>query len=1009
MKVQSNDKGLTQNEFLFDSIKKKHTLRRYLTLGLIALTILFSLIWIGVASYSELITPPLHTVSSIRLFQFASTRIDKLKSKKILEKSETERIYIWPEEGIDFVANTSNFTEEVWKILMNKYPNDILKLSEEEKKILINYSLPTIEKDILIKISEKNFINQILIDKLNNESEGKLETLLPLYIGFNRYKWLGFTKILYFIITEEKKDTYKIFMASVSDAADKTSLLAAIFLPMSILLLSVLTLFFVNIGSYQKQQSLYKIESRLFSANSFSKLVRIVIEEFTLLGLDISSMSIQVLRDIGFTLYSIDHRIKKAETKLVLYEEDSISFQRFHEDRQNIPVIYESFNTNNSKENQYSLTVPIIDADKKIAFANFNFKAKGLGFNKMYFIQNAFSGIQTAFTNILASIEEAKIQDWKEIKQWFFERREESPDVLFDLISKNLIGEDFSHKLPNIPKLDSVYLEEEKWICSFANVEKDIGIDINEFSESARNNLLQNNKTTIVFVKEFCNIFIPLSIHGTNLFIFLKTLHADKDLTFFAIDYLQIIFYEYSNHINNYYERILKDKIHNELIYESTGLQEEVKEIIEVTANQIYSGWDYSVTMPKEKINSVIKNKVKEEKKFFAYGFGAAIELDLTRSSELKKTVNPAIMFSYERSIEDANSFLQNKLEEIENKFVTRNQSGGDGDSFQFFFTTKNSRVGMEKKSEITPSEKRYYEEKILNALFLTNAEFYRRRIPMKLGFFPIDSSQEMNVSLEKGSLKINSYLQGLVDYSRSVKSYRLSLEGNEVPSIELIFSSENSQTKIGLTQMQVFQPWSINIPTYLLDLVPIDILDKYNIDNFMLKDSTSESRSSPPKYSELSFKGYYKSLFRIYPELTKIPLSWTVPLAESIILKLYEFSKSRNGNVSEILEEFVKIKKVSFKQNIFSIGKFDLIHFLSRDIQSINGQGIYMSLEQLNPLSLNSIEFIELMEMIIEIDLPHLKEVHKKAVKLIHLQNRLPNLSINELDSELANMSDFF
>ena len=55
---------------------------------------------------------------------------------------------------------------------------------------------------------------------------------------------------------------------------------------------------------------------------------------------------------------------------------------------------------------------------------------------------------------------------------------------------------------------------------------------------------------------------------------------------------------------------------------------------------------------------------------------------------------------------------------------MTRNQSGGDGDSFQFFFTTKNSRVGMEKKSEITPSEKRYYEEKILNALFLTNAEF---------------------------------------------------------------------------------------------------------------------------------------------------------------------------------------------------------------------------------------------------------------------------------------------
>lgn len=101
-----------------------------------------------------------------------------------------------------------------------------------------------------------------------------------------------------------------------------------------------------------------------------------------------------------------------------------------------------------------------------------------------------------------------------------------------------------------------------------------------------------------------------------------------------------------------------------------------MKGIIEVTANQIYSGWDYSVTMPKEKINSVIKNKVKE-KKFFAYGFGAAIELDLTRSSELKKTVNPAIMFSYERSIEDANSFLQNKLEEIENKFVTRNQSGG--------------------------------------------------------------------------------------------------------------------------------------------------------------------------------------------------------------------------------------------------------------------------------------------------------------------------------------------
>lgn len=111
-------------------------------------------------------------------------------------------------------------------------------------------------------------------------------------------------------------------------------------------------------------------------------------------------MSIQVLRDIGFTLYSIDHRIKKAETKLVLYEEDSISFQRFHEDRQNIPVIYESFNTNNSKENQYSLTVPIIDADKKLHSLTLTSKLKDWALINVFYSKCIFRNTNSIYEYI---------------------------------------------------------------------------------------------------------------------------------------------------------------------------------------------------------------------------------------------------------------------------------------------------------------------------------------------------------------------------------------------------------------------------------------------------------------------------------------------------------------------------------------------------------------------------------------------------------------------------------
>jgi len=75
------------------------------------------------------------------------------------------------------------------------------------------------------------------------------------YVGLNRYRWLSFDKTLYYTIHLQRSDeTYRIYFASVSDAAEKLFFLTKLLPPGLLFFVSTLLILVLGFYAYQIQE-----------------------------------------------------------------------------------------------------------------------------------------------------------------------------------------------------------------------------------------------------------------------------------------------------------------------------------------------------------------------------------------------------------------------------------------------------------------------------------------------------------------------------------------------------------------------------------------------------------------------------------------------------------------------------------------------------------------------------------------------------------------------------------
>ncbi len=213
------------------------------------LSLLFcEVIWFGASVIVNLREPTIRVKASAALAHYISQPTDK--QKDLIDRLQLESIYIWPMAGVSVGSSEINNLTALTGAIENSYKEDYLRLENKEKLLLTKQTIPSIAIDI------KNRIGNSLTVSLEDaaELERKLE-MLDRYVGASRYEWDNFDKSLYYILVLNKNiGTTRAYFASVSDIAEKLSLIKAVWLPFVILSLTSLIFILSNI-TYQRRQS----------------------------------------------------------------------------------------------------------------------------------------------------------------------------------------------------------------------------------------------------------------------------------------------------------------------------------------------------------------------------------------------------------------------------------------------------------------------------------------------------------------------------------------------------------------------------------------------------------------------------------------------------------------------------------------------------------------------------------------------------------------------------------
>ena len=213
---------------------------------IILLAILIEVGWLGLTIKNNLDSNTVQTEAISVLAK--STLIESEIFPKFKKDAEKDNIYFWPGSGNFFSVEKNNISSSFQNYLLEEYGEEYSNLPGQEFDHLVENVLVQIESAAKFVSQTNSRIPKDNFD-LNQKFNNTIYTKLSKNLFILRYDWMGYSKNLYTLILPERNGV-RIYIASVSDAAEKVNFIKSIIIPLLLLVISSLILILLNYKNY---------------------------------------------------------------------------------------------------------------------------------------------------------------------------------------------------------------------------------------------------------------------------------------------------------------------------------------------------------------------------------------------------------------------------------------------------------------------------------------------------------------------------------------------------------------------------------------------------------------------------------------------------------------------------------------------------------------------------------------------------------------------------------------
>ncbi|MBF0287757.1 MAG: hypothetical protein HQM14_08055 [SAR324 cluster bacterium] len=978
--------------------------------SLVLVLVILELLWIGFTVSQQFSTPTLQLQARLSLLKYIVTP-QEARKLYLMEAAE-QRIVIWPENGIEVDQEASLFLDNVRSVIQNSFMEEYDSLSMDARTGL-NFTFIDVRQDLISRIQRDILLDVEEISELIEKDEGLLFSYISDYVGFNRYQWHGFEKSLFYVATLGKqKGKFLIFFASVSDIADKSQFIEALAGPVGLFLFTLFAIMVYSLFVYQRENKILLIQKRIREASSFPQLIETLFEVLSsYIFVHCYSCSLQIIHEESFSLFTIGKDMAHLNyDHIIEIDPLSVTAQRIKKIKIDAIDIFEFKTEKTSKKGAYAMSLPIMKDGKVLAFINLNFLNPPFGKDLCFLMNKLLQSINESFGKILTVIVEKQELELEHYRQWVEDRRDQNLDILFDELTEHLIS-DSKTKTDFLPPIKMI--NGFRWMNGGATAlfpgSKRHTFDSHPKLVDAIEKMEKTVLPRLLPIESTMQLLIPLNIPFQQSYVQLIFEAHLVRLTQLMVEHFQNVFSEFVKHVAYYSEKVCRDYAYEELVRLATGLQPEVQEILKQKV-EIFFGIPGNSFLSHQEIVNRMGIWMRYESEFEAQGYGMLVEMDLRNSTLLKKNFNkPELQQLYDQAIYQMNEACLQSFSKNGSKFVTPNPSGGDGDGLRFFVTSCNRRQTGEHVIEIgekiTEQEKTHYNRYLIQSLLEVLCCSYRAGVPFKLGGLLLDHLGLMSLSLERGSIKINSYLNGFVERARFEKGVRIESDGK--PEFQIDIKYFGAEWELVEFPKRIYQPWCIVVPATLFAVVQEEAPRwGCSFRKILVPDYVSNTSDTLKTYLEI-YLNWDHSFHSLFPFLCRLPLGCSIEKAQLMVQTLQRFyAQEKNSFSASETKQFFK----SFcedNENLFTME--DLQHLLDPVNEVIHGPGLYMILQK---GSIFLVPFTELKKQLNFVEnhlLYQLQIAHKYSFQFFELEKEYEKGSAIQKTQILKELNGLF
>ncbi len=1002
-KSQNDDNGLTR-----EILNHSRMRRRSMIFSLVVILVIFELLWIGLTISRQFNTPTLQLQARLFLLKYVVASTEQRKS--YLKEALEQRIVIWPENGIEVRQEASLFLDNVRATLQNSFFEEYTSLSTDAR-VALNFTFIDVRQDLISRIQRSILLDVEIVADLVAEDENLLFSYISDYVGFNRYEWHGFEKSLFYIVTSDQQEgSFSIYFASVSDIADKSQFIEALAWPIGLFLFTLFAVMVFSLFLYQRENRILRIQKQIREAASFPELIE------TLFGVLSSyrfircySCSLQIIHEGSFSLFTVGREMEHLNyDHIIEIDAFSVTAQRMKKLKVDPIDIFEFKTERTSKKGAYAMSLPIMKDAKVLAFINLNFSHPPFGKELCFLINKLLQSINESFGKILTVLVEKQEFELEQYRQWLEESNEQNLETLFDELTARLISDSKTKTdfLPPIKRVNGFGWLNGEPIALFPGSRKHI-LEFHSKLVSVIGKMGKTAQPRLLSVEDTMQLLIPLNIPFQQSYVRLIFEAHLVRLTQLMVEHFQNIFSEFVRHVTYYSEKVCRDYAYEELVRLATGLQPEVQEILRQKVEVFFEIPGNSFLSYQEIVNRM-GIWMQYEAEFEAQGYGMLIEMDLRNSTLLKKSFKkPKQQKLYDQAIYRMNETCLQYFRKNGEKFVTPNPSGGDGDGLRFFVTSYNCRKIEEQLveigEEITEQEKQYYNRYLIQSLLEILCCSYHAGIPFKFGGILLDDPGLMRLSLERGSIKINSYLNGFVERARFEKGIRMKSDEGEEHQIDIKYFG--TEWELVEFPKRIYQPWRIVVPETLLPVVQEEAPQwGCSFRQIFVPDYVSNTPGQLKTYLEVYLDTAY-AFHPLFPFLCRLPLRCSIEETSSMIQELQLFYTQKKDNFSDT-EEFLQqfCKKY---ERLFTIEQVQ--HLLDPVEEEIHAPGLYMILQKGSVFSIPVSKLQKNLDFVEHHLLPQLQVAHEYSSQMFELEKGYDKAISIQKSQILAELNNLF